>query len=162
MISTPVAVVRGLLISIVVWGVSAGVTLVAFHAMGAHTTIADVSGQSRRVQIVWSGAHAFSACIGGLLGVGVGGTALVRGHVRGPLAAVGLVAGPIVAVAATVIGVLAITGQIGTPLSEAASVGLLIGLIGGGAYVLQSDVSADVTSPYPEPRRAQGRSWGSR
>jgi hypothetical protein len=160
-ITRQVACTRGFLTAAVLWGLGSVVTVTVFRSVGAHTTIADVSGQSHRVQIIWWGSHAFCACIGGLLGVAIGGTALTGARLTRPLPGTLMLALPILAAGVVVLGALTRSGVMSADLAIASAAGLLTGVAGGAAYVLQSGVPDDVDSFYPAPR-ATGRSWGSR
>lgn len=161
MTSRPVALARGLLTAALVWGIGSLLTLVAFGVVGAPTTIADVSGQTDRAQIVWWGAHAFFACLGGLLGVAIGGISLTRARLARPGAATSALGVPILAVGGTVLMALTATDRIAGDLAFACGVGLLTGVVGGTVYVLQIGMPDDEYRHYPAARRA-GQSWGSR
>jgi hypothetical protein len=160
-ITRPVALARGLLLAAVAWGVGSAVTVGGFRLLGAQTTIADVSGQSHRVQIIWWGAHAFCACISGLLGVAVGGTALTGARLARPAAATATLAVPVLVVGAAALGVLATVGVLSGQLALASVAGLLTGVAGGAVYVLQTGVPEDRDDYYPAPK-VTGQSWGSR
>jgi hypothetical protein len=161
MISSPVALTRGFLAAAVVWGMSSAITVTIFSAVGAQTTIADVSGQSQRVQIIWWGAHAFCACVGGLLGVAIGGRSLTSARLARPMAATLTMALPVLAAGAIVLGVLVGLEVMGTALAIASGAGLLTGVAGGATYVVQSGLPDEFESYYPAPRET-GQSWGSR
>jgi hypothetical protein len=160
-VSRPVAIARGLLVAAVTWGTGALVTVAVFSVLGASTTIADVSGQSHRVQIIWWAAHAFCACLGGLLGVAIGGSALTRDRLATPAAATLLVSSPVLLLGAVALVALTTTGVTSGDLALASAVGLLTGALGGAVYVLQSGPPEEAGAYYPAPRTA-GRSWGSR
>ncbi len=160
-VSRPVALARGFLVTTLSWGVGSLVTVVVFSVVGASTTIADVSGQSHRVQIIWWAGHAFCACLGALLGVAVGGSALTRDRLATPAAATVLVAAPVLLLGAVVLLVLTTVGVTSADLALASAVGLLTGAVGGAVYVLQSGPPEESVAYYPAPRAA-GRSWGSR
>jgi hypothetical protein len=160
-VSRPVALARGVLVAALTWGTGALVTVAVFSLLGSSTTIADVSGQSHRVQIIWWAAHAFSACLGGLLGVAVGGSALTRERLATPAAATVLVATPLLLLGAVVLVALTAADVTGGDLALASAVGLLTGAVGGAVYVLQSGPPEEAGAYYPAPRPA-GRSWGSR
>lgn len=162
MITRPVAVVRALLVAGVVWGLGSAATFAVFKAMGAHTTIADVSGQSHRVQIIWWGAQAFFACAGGVLGVALGGTALTSAGLAGPGSAAGWASVPVLVGGAGVLAAINATEVIGRPLALACLVGLVIGVAGGATYVIESGTPDDLDVFRNASGRRTGQSWGSR
>lgn len=159
MITRPVAVARGLIVTAAVWLLGAGATVGLFSFFHADTTI-DVLGQEDRVQIVWLGAHAFTACVAALLGVGAGGAALARSHVDTPRRAAMLVGATTLLAGAVVTLGLDVTDVTRTETAVALAAGLVIGAVAGGVFVLQSDVSE--RSPYATPARRTGRAWSSR
>jgi hypothetical protein len=159
--TSAVALARGLLVAALTWGTGSVAIVAVFSVLGASTTIADVSGQSHRVQIIWWAGHAFCACLGGLLGVAVGGSALTRDRLAAPAAATLLVAVPVLLLGAVVVVVLSTAGVTSGDLALASVVGLLTGVVGGAVYVLQSGPPEESAAYYPAPRAA-GRSWGSR
>jgi len=160
MTSRSVALTRGLLTAALVWGAGSLLTLLSFHVVGAATTIA-VSGQTDRAQIVWWGAHAFFACLGGLLGVAIGGISLTRARLARPGAATSALGVPILVAGGAVLMALATTDRITGDLAFACGVGLLTGVVGGAVYVLQTGTPDAEYRHYPAARRT-GQSWGSR
>ena len=160
MTSRPVALARGLLTAALVWGVGSLLTLVVFHVVGTPTTIA-VAGQTDRAQIVWWGAHAFFACLGGLLGVAIGGISLTRERLARPGAATSALGVPILTVGGAVLMALVTADRMAGDLAFACAVGLLTGVVGGAVYVLQTGVPGAEHRYYPAAPRA-GQSWGSR
>jgi hypothetical protein len=157
-----VAVTRGLLATGVVWGLGALVTALAFHAVGAHTTIRDVSDEATRAQIIWWGTQAFFACVGTLVGVIAGGTALTRGYVTEGWPAVGWTATPIVLLSGVGLVVLHSAGTLGTAVTIALAAGVVIGALASSFYVVESSGRDEPRNLYEAPRRRTGQSWGSR
>lgn len=161
MITRPVGVARALVVCGMLWGVGAFVTVAAFQALGADSRI-DVAGQEDRVQIVWLGAHAFSACVGSLIGIAAGGVALSSTHVTTGRLAAGLVSVPTLVAAMAVVAALVSVEMVRSDTAVAIAVGLLIGTAGAVIYVLASGRPEDELPWASTPSHETGRSWGHR
>lgn len=161
MMTRPVAVTRALIVTLVSAVVGAILVMAVFSFGDVEPTIRDLGDDESRVNIVWWGLTAAASCVATLLGVIAGGMALTSSGVDVPWRAVLLVGAIVGGIGTAIAGVLLLTGVLPQHTAVPMLAGLLIGVIGGAAYVLQRGVPDRDLSWYVEEQR-QSKAWGSR
>ncbi len=157
----PVAVTRALIVTLVSAVVGAILVMAVFSFGDIEPTIRDLGDNESRVNIVWWGLTAAAGCVATLLGVISGGMALTSSGLDVPWRAVLLMGVIVGGIGAAVAGAVLVSGLLPQHTAVPMLVGLLIGVTGGAAYVLQRGVPDRDLSWYVEEQR-QSKAWGSR
>lgn len=157
----PVAITRALIVTLVTAVVGAIVVTAVFSFGEVEPTIRDLGDEESRVNIVWWGLTAAASCVATLLGVIAGGMALTSTSIDVPWRAVLLIGAVVGGLGTAIAGALLVSGVLPQHTAVPMLAGLLIGVAGGAAYVLQRGAPDRDLSWYVEEQR-QSKAWGSR